>query len=48
MGRLSTKEAKCEYREYDRLLTEQFISVLSDEGMTDEILREVAMLENIE
>ena len=39
---------KCEYRGYERLLTEQFIGGLNDEGMTDEILRDVAMLGNIE
>ena len=38
----------CEYKEYDRLLTEQFIGGLNDEGMISETLREVAALENIE
>ena len=39
MGRLRTKEAECQCKEYDRLLTEQFINVLNDNGMVDEILR---------
>ena len=47
-GRLQTKAADCEYKEYCRLLTEQFIGALNDEGMTDEIVREVATLGNIE
>ena len=34
--------------EYGRLLTELFIGGLDDEGMTNEILWEVAMLEDIE
>ena len=42
------KAAKWEYREDDRLLTEQFIDGLNQKGMTDEILREVAMLDDIE
>ena len=48
MGRLQTKVAECEYREYDRLLIEQFIDRLNDEGMNNEILMEVTTLENIE
>ena len=48
MGRLQLKAAECKYREYDRLLTEQFIGELKDECMTDENLREVATLEVIE
>ena len=47
-GRLWTKAAECEYKQYDRLLTEQFIGGLNDEGMIDEILREVVTLGNIE
>ena len=39
---------ECEYRENDLLSSEQFIDRLNDEGMTGEILREVATLENIE
>ena len=42
MGRLQTKAAECEFKEYDRLLTEQFIGWLNDEGMIDKIVREVA------
>ena len=30
MGRLQTKEAECDYKEYDQKLTEQFIYVLDD------------------
>ena len=48
MGRFQTKAAECEYKEYDRLLTEQFIKGLDDEGITSEILNEVSTLENIE
>ena len=44
MGRLQIKVAKCEYGEHDRLLAEQFIGRLNDQGKTDEILREAAML----
>ena len=43
MGRLWTEVAEYEYREYDGLLTEQFIDWLNDEGMTDEILMGVSM-----
>ena len=48
MGRLQEKVAECKYREYDRLLTEQFIGDINDKGMTNGVLREVAMLEDIE
>ena len=48
MGRLQTNAAECEYKEHNRLLTEQFMGNLNDVGMTDEILREVTTLENIE
>ena len=34
--------------EYDRLLTGQFISGLNNDGMVDEILKEVATLEGID
>ena len=47
-GRLWTKVAECKYRGYDRLLTEQFIGGINNEGMTDEILREVATLEDVQ
>ena len=47
MGRLWTKAADCESKEYDRLQTEQFIGGLNDEGMIDEILMEAATLDNI-
>ena len=46
MSRLQTKVAGFEYRESERLLTEQFIGGLND-NMTDEILRDVTMQENI-
>ena len=39
---------ECQYKEYDRLLIEQFISGLNDNDMIDEILKEVATLEDIE
>ena len=39
--------AKCDYDEYDRRITEQFIHVLDDEGMVSQILREVSVLEDI-
>ena len=47
MGRLWTEEVECEYKEYDRLLTEQFISGLNDKGMNVEILKESATLADI-
>ena len=48
MGRLQTVAAECKHREYYRLLTGLCIGGLDDEGLTDEILREVAMQEDIE
>ena len=49
MGRLQTKGAKCEYKEYGSLLTEQLLGGLNNEGMTDEILRDpVVALEDTE
>ena len=36
IGRLQTKVPKCRYKDPDRLLTEQFIGGLNDDGMTDE------------
>ena len=48
MGRLQTKTAEYKYREYGRLLTEQFIGGFNNKGMTDELLRVVTMLEDIE
>ena len=42
------KVAECKYRHPDRSLTKQFIGRLSDDGMINEILREVTSLENIE
>ena len=48
MVRFRTKVAKCPYIEYDRLLTEQFISGLNDDdSITNEILKIVATLEGI-
>ena len=48
MGRLRLEATECKYKEYDALLTEQSINGLNDNGMVDEILKEVAMLEDIE
>ena len=48
MGRLRTKAAQCQYKEHDSLLTKQFINGINDDGMQDEILKEVATLDNIE
>ena len=48
MGRLRAKTVDCQYKEYDRLLIEQFISRLNDGGMVEEILEKVATLEDIE
>ena len=47
-GQTETKVAECEYRKSDRLLMEHFIGGLNDDNMTEEILKEVTMLENIE
>ena len=38
---------KCQYKEYDRLLTEQFISGFNNNGMINEIVRGVVTLEDI-
>ena len=42
VGRLRTEAAEYQYKECDRLLTEQFINSINDEEMVDEILKEVA------
>ena len=47
MGKLRTKGAKFLYKEYDRLLMEQFISGIDDNGMMNEIIKEVATLQDI-
>ena len=47
-GQTSNKVAKFDYREFDRLFTEEFIGGVNDEGMTEDILRELATLEDIE
>ena len=39
---------ECQYKEYDKLLAEQLISGLNDDRMINEILKEVATLEEIE
>ena len=44
----STNTAEYQYKEYDKLLKEHFINEFNDDGMVDEILKEVVMLENIE
>ena len=46
MGLMWTKAVGCDYTEYDRALTEEFIIGIGNEGMTGEILREVSALEN--
>ena len=48
MDRLWTKAAECDYKEYDRKLTEQFIHRLEKEGIINDILREVSTLEDID
>ena len=48
MGMLQTKATECQYKEYDRLLTEQFINGLNVDGMVDRILSEVAIVKDIE
>ena len=40
------KAADCEYHEYDRRLTKQFIYELDNEGMIGEILRKITTLED--
>ena len=45
MGRLQTKVSECKYRDPDRLLREQFIGSVKDDGMTGEILQQVTTLE---
>ena len=39
---------ECEYKEHERLLTEQFICGLNKNGVIDEILRKVVTLEKFE
>ena len=48
MGRLRGKAAECLNKEYNNLMTQQFISGPNDDEMIDEILKELAMLEDIE
>ena len=48
MGRLRSKAAECQNKEYTWLLTEQFINKLNDNGIVDEMFKEVDMLEDIE
>ena len=36
MGRLWTKVAECNYKEFDRALAEQFIHGMDDEGIRSE------------
>ena len=45
---MQAKVADCDYNEYDRRLTEQFIQGLDNEGMISEILREVSTLKDID
>ena len=46
MGSLRMWVVRCQYNEYDRLLTQLFISGLNNDGMIDEILKEVAISED--
>ena len=39
MGTLRTKEEECQYKEYEKLLTEQFNNGLNDNGMAYVILK---------
>ena len=48
MGRLRGKAAESQYKEYNRLMTEQFNNELNDDEMVDEILKEVTTIEDIE
>ena len=41
MGRLRTAAVKCNYKEIDRHLKEQFIHALNDDEMETEIIREL-------
>ena len=41
MGRLRIVVAKCNYKEIDRQLKEQFIHRLNDKAMLDEVVREL-------
>ena len=45
---MGTNIAMNEYCESDRLLTEQFTGGLNDDDMSDETLRDITTLENIE
>ena len=47
MGRLRTKDAQCQYKEYDKLLMEESISGLNDDGTIGEIPKEVGTIEII-
>ena len=44
---MHTKTADCEYHEYDRRLTEQFITGLDNEVMIGEIIWELTALKDI-
>ena len=46
MGSPRTQTAECQYKEYYRLLTDQFIIRLNSNCMIDEFLKEVATLED--
>ena len=48
MGSLRTKAEECPYKGYDRILTEQLMNKLNDDGMVGEISKGVATLENTE
>ena len=48
MGSLRKKAAEYQCKESNRLLNEHFINGINDDGMADEILKEEAMLEDIQ
>ena len=46
MGRLCVAAAGCNYREVDQQLKEEFIHVLTDKIMLDEVIRELTAKSN--
>ena len=47
MGKLRAKALDCQYKEYERLLTKQFISGLNDKVLVMKVYKEVDMLESV-
>ena len=47
MGRVWTKVAMCKYRQPNRLLAQQFVVGIKDDDITDDLLKEVTILERI-